>query len=191
METTGFRSTANLKVITMPPTMKLIRALMSVSAVMFLVGCGSPASNVSGSTPTPVDVAAAKQAAMGLFVADPSLSGHWVACSNSNNWAACSLSATVRARLATLTSTGYFADAPPGKCGEEYISGTQNGLSQAPTASSAVPESNGSVSVIIQRGPSSPNLTAVMTDQNGTWLATDLASGTGSSASIFSAQPSC
>jgi hypothetical protein len=177
----------------MPPAMKFVRVLLSVAAVMFLAGCGtSPAPTVSGSTPTPVDVAAAKQAAMGLFVADPSATAHWIACSNSNNWAACPLSVTVKARLAELTSSGYFGDTPPGKCGEEYISGTQNGLSQAPTALSAVAESNGSVTVVIHRGPSSPpSLTAVMTDQNGTWLATDLASGTGASASIFSAQPSC
>jgi hypothetical protein len=30
-----------------------------------------------------------------------------------------------------------------------------------------------------------------MTLQNGVWLATDLASGTGPSASIFSAKPNC
>ena len=177
----------------MPPTVKLIRTLMSVAAVMFVVGCGSsPAPSASSSTPTPVDVSAAKQAAMGLFVADPSTAGHWIACSNSDNWAACPLSGTVKARLAALTSSGYFGDTPPGKCGEEYITGTQNGLSQAPAVLSAVAQSNGSVTVVIQRAPSSPpNLTAVMTDQSGTWLATDLASGTGSSASIFSAQPSC
>jgi len=94
--------------------------------------------------------------------------------------------------LASLTSRGYFADVPPGKCGEEYISGTQNGLNQAPTVLSTLAESNGSVTVVIQRGPSSPpNLTAVMTDQNGTWLAADLASGMGASASIFSVQPNC
>jgi hypothetical protein len=177
----------------MRPSISILRDLASVLAVIAFVGCGStPASSASSTTPTPVDVAAAKQAAMGLFVADPSSAGHWVACSNSNNWAACPLSVTVKGRLATLTSSGYFGDTPPAKCGKEYITGTQNGLSQAPTASSAVAQSNGSVAVIIQRGTSSPpELTAVMTEQNGTWLATDLASGTGASASIFSPQPSC
>jgi hypothetical protein len=93
--------------------------------------------------------------------------------------------------LASLTSRGYFADVPPGKCGEEYISGTQNGLNQAPTVLSALAESNGSVTVVIQRASGQPSLTAVMTEQNSRWLASDLASGSGPSASIFSAQPNC
>jgi hypothetical protein len=143
------------------------------------------------STPTPVDVAGAEQAALGLFVADPALSGHWVACSNSDNWAACPLSAAVKARLADLISRLYFSSGPSGHCGEEYISGTQNGFNNAPKVLSAVAGSNGSVTVVIERGPSQPNLTAVMTIENGMWLASDLASGTGPSASIFSAMPNC
>jgi len=35
------------------------------------------------------------------------------------------------------------------------------------------------------------NFTATMVDGNGAWLATDLASGTGPSASIFSSRPNC
>jgi hypothetical protein len=175
------------------PLAKFFRALLPAVALVAFVGCGSPTTTSSASNPAPgsAGVAGARQAALGLFVKDGP-PGHWNGCSNSDNWAACPLSATVKARLASLTSSGYFADVPPGRCGEEYISGTQNGLNQAPTALSAVAQSNGSVTVVIQRGPSSPpNLTAVMTDQDGTWLATDLASGTGPSASIFSAQPSC
>jgi len=65
----------------------------------------------------------------------------------------------------------------------------------APVVVSAVPSADGSVSVVIQRqggrGVVLPNLTAVMTDENGTWLATDLASGAGPGASIFSASPNC
>jgi hypothetical protein len=142
-------------------------------------------------TPQPVDVAAAQQAALGLFVADPSTSGHWYPCSIADNWAACPLTPTVKARLADLTRSGHFSDGPGG-CGEEYVSGTQNGLWKAPKALSAVAGANGSVTVVIQRGPSPPpNLTAVMTIENGTWLASDLASGTGSAASIFSASPTC
>jgi hypothetical protein len=65
----------------------------------------------------------------------------------------------------------------------------------APVVVSAIPKTDGSVTVVIHRaglgGAVSPNLTAVMTDENGTWLATDLASGTGPDASIFSASPNC
>jgi hypothetical protein len=50
---------------------------------------------------------------------------------------------------------------------------------------------NGGVTVVIQRTPGRSNLTAVMTETSGTWLASDLASGTGPSASIFSAKPNC
>jgi hypothetical protein len=149
-----------------------------------------PASETAAA-PIPVDVAGAQRAAQALFVEDPSLPGHWGACSSTDNWVACPLSATVKARLAALESSFYFSDASPGSCGEEYISGTQNGLNNAPHVLSAVAEGNGSVTVVIQRGPSSPYLTAVMTMQNGTWLASDLASGTGPAASIFSAKPNC
>jgi len=169
--------------------------------LMTTAACGSTRATTTGHatgaaasttpTPQPVDVAAAQQAALGLFVADPSTPGHWYPCSNADNWAACPLTPTVKARLADFTRSGYFSDGPGG-CGEEYVSGTQNGLWNAPKALSAVAGANGSVTVVIQRGPSPPpNLTAVMTIENGTWLASDLASGTGSAASIFSASPTC
>jgi hypothetical protein len=174
------------------PLAPFLRALVPAVAVLALIGCGSPPTPSSASDPAPssAGVAGARQAALGLFVKDGP-PGHWNACSNSDNWAACPLSATVKARLASLTSGGYFADVPPGKCGEEYISGTQNGLNEAPTVSSALAESNGSVTVVIQRASGQPSLTAVMTEQNSKWLASDLASGSGPSASIFSAQPNC
>jgi len=40
METNGVRPTAKLRVIRMLPTMKLIRSLLSVGAVVEVVGCG-------------------------------------------------------------------------------------------------------------------------------------------------------
>ena len=96
------------------------------------------------------------------------------------------------ARLNQLSSIGYFGDAPPsGVCGEDYITGTQNGLFVAPQVLSAIANANGSVTVVIRRGPPPPDFTVTMTLENGTWLATDLASGTGPSASIFSAKPNC
>ena len=168
-----------------------LRVLLAVAAVAVLVGCGATTGTTSASSPTP-DIASAKQAALGLFVADPSTTNHWIACSNVDNWAACPLSTTVKARLADLTSKGYFGDV--GGCGEEYISGTQNGFNNAPQALSAVAGADGGVTVVIQRStanPRSPNLTSVMTLEGGKWLASDLASGTGANASIFAAKPNC
>lgn len=171
-----------------------LRVLLSVTAVAVLVGCGAPTgpTSVSSPTPSPADVASAKQAALGLFMADPSTTNRWIACSNADTWAACPLAPTVKARLADLTSKGYFGDV--GGCGEEYISGTQNGFNNPPQVLSAIGGDSGAVSVVIQRStanPSSPNLTAVMGLDGGKWLASDLASGTGANASIFSAKPNC
>jgi hypothetical protein len=100
------------------------------------------------------------------------------------------LSRPVNTRLATLRSSGYFSDRV---CGVDYITGTQNGLPAAPKVVSTQGNANGSVTVVIQRSatPPPPNLTVVMTDQNGVWRASDLATGAGLSASIFSAKPNC
>ena len=171
-----------------------LRVLLSVTAVAVLVACGATTGTTGASSPTPspADVASAKQAALGLFVADPSTTNHWIACSNADSWAACPLAPTVKARLADLTSKGYFGDV--GGCGEEYISGTQNGFNNPPQVLSAIVGDNGAVTVVIQRStanPPSPNFTAVMTLVSGKWLASDLASGTGANASIFSAKPNC
>jgi hypothetical protein len=96
------------------------------------------------------------------------------------------------ARLDQLSSAGYFGDAPPsGVCGEDYITGTQNGLFVAPQVLSANANPNGTVTVVIRRGSPPPDFTVTMGFANGTWLATDLASGTGPSASVFSAKPNC
>jgi hypothetical protein len=192
METTGSRPTADLKVIAMPSTMKFFRALISVAAVLALVGCGAATAtpNASTSSPIPVDAADAQRAALTLFVVlEPGK--WWGPCSTANNYAACPLSTTVKTRIAELNSTNYFYTGPGGQCGGDFISNSTNGLFKAPVVLSAVTESNGSVTVVIQRVTALPNLTATMTMENGKWLATDLASGTGSSASIFSAKPNC
>jgi hypothetical protein len=108
------------------------------------------------------------------------------------NFAACPFAPALIARLNSLSSTGYFGDVPPaGVCAEDYITGSQNGLFVAPQILSATGETNGTVTVVIERGSSPRDLTATMTLENGVWLATDLASGTGPSASIFSAKPDC
>ena len=171
--------------------MKLVALLYSAATLVIIAGCGgSPATTAHASpTPTPSDVAGAERSALGLFLVDPTVPGHWLGCSNSDDWAACPLAGPVKDRLAALTSSGFFGDA--GACAEEYMSGAQNGLTIAPKVLSAVTESDGSVTVVIKRGPSLPNLTAVMSLEGDAWLASDLASGTGPSASIFSAKPNC
>ncbi len=178
----------------MDHTPSFLGALLSAAAAVTLAGCGASIAGTTASTATPTptptpNVTAAEQAALRLFVADPSLSGRWNPCSNSDNWAACPMSAAVKARLADLISKGYFSDT--GACGEDYITGTQNGLNSAPTVLSGVAGGDGSVTVVIQRGPGGPNLTAVMAQQQGTWLASNLASGSGPAASLFSAKPNC
>jgi hypothetical protein len=158
----------------------------------------SPAPTPPPATAPPapaVDVAAAQQSALALFVRipkvlnDPQAGYVW----SGGPASATHMSAPVKARLALLGTQGYFSDA--GKCGEDYISHTQNGLYTAPAVVSTVTAAEGSVTVVIHReGLGStvlPDLTAVMTDVNGTWLATDLASGMGPDASIFSATPNC
>ncbi len=54
-----------------------------------------------------------------------------------------------------MTSVGFGVDATG--CGEDYITGTQNGLMIAPQVLSAIADSNGDVTVVIQRGPPPPN----------------------------------
>jgi hypothetical protein len=180
----------------------VLAAVLLAMAAATLAACGAGIAATSGSGASPIattpsstpstpaaDVTDAEQAALQLFVADPSVAGHWNPCSNSDNWAACPLSGAVKARLADLTSQGYFGDM--GGCAEEYISGTQNGLDSAPTVLSGVAGGDGSVTVVIRRGPAQPHLTAVMTKDTGTWLAAELASGSGPAASVFSTKPNC
>jgi hypothetical protein len=188
--------------------MKFIGALLPLAALVALVGCGGtmaqtnvsspvPTSATPSATPVPAstpDMAAARTAALAIFFALPGQAPEvWVPCTtggNANNFAACPFTAAIKARLNYLSSTGFGSDVPPG-CGEDYITGTQNGLNTAPQILSAVADANGSVIVIIQRGPQPPNFTVTMTLENGLWLASDLASGTGPTASVFSAKPNC
>ena len=117
----------------------------------------------------------------------------WGGCTQlATNFAACPFAPALIARLNDLSSTGYFGDAPPaGVCAEDYLTATQNGLFAAPQILSATANADGTVVVVIDRGSPQPNLSATMTQEMGAWLATDLASGTGTSASIFSAKPNC
>lgn len=170
--------------------------LISAAAVVALAGCGAATATNSVSSPTPIptpDVAAAQTAALTIFYPLPGqVPEVWTPCSaRASDFAECPFSAKVKGRLVELGSSGYFGDAPPGMCGEDYITGTQNGLFTAPQVLSAVAGATGSVTVVIQRGLPPPNFTVTMTNENGTWLASDLASGTGDSASIFSAKPNC
>jgi hypothetical protein len=170
--------------------MKKVGPLASMMAMVIIAGCGgSPPVAAASPTPTPADVAGAERSALGLFLIDPTAPNHWVACSNADTWDACPLTGPVKDRLSALTTSGFFGDA--GGCAEEYISGTQNGLSSPPKVVSAQLEADGSVSVVIKRDGSGPNLTAVMSPEGNAWVASDLASGTGPAASIFSSKPNC
>jgi hypothetical protein len=163
-----------------------------------VTGAAAPVSTTPSSAPSPhpVDVAAAKKSALALFVKfplvlnDPQAGYGWSGGPSS----ASHMSAQVNTRSGVLQRAGFFSDAAGG-CGIDYLSHTQNGLFVAPVVVSAIPSADGSVTVVIQRqggrGVVLPNLTAVMTDENGTWLAADLASGAGPGASIFSASPNC
>ena len=167
----------------MPSTMKLIRLVLSAAAVVVLFGCGAAPTTATTSVP---DLPAARATALTLFVAGPA--GHWGSCAGAA--VACPLTASVQARLDALRSQLYFSDG--GGCGEDYITATQNGFNNAPQVLSADAATNGSVTVVMQRDlGGKPNLSAVMTETNGKWLASDLASGTGPSASIFSVKPNC
>jgi hypothetical protein len=100
------------------------------------------------------------------------------------------LSGDVVARMAALHSSGYFSDRV---CAGDYFTGSQNLLDAAPTVVSANGDASGTVTVVIRRPvtPARPDLTLVMTHRNGVWVATELASGSGPSASIFAAKPNC
>lgn len=174
--------------------MRFFGALLTLAALVAVAGCGAtPAATSATPTPAPTpDVVAARTAASTIIRPLPGTPGVWVACSQlAGGFAACPFAPVLSTRLEYLSSIGYFADAPPGVCGEDYITGTQNGLFVAPQVLSAVADANGRVAVVIQRGPPPLNLTATMTFENGLWLASDLASGTGPAASIFSAKPDC
>ena len=173
---------------------------LSALAVIGVAACGStsvastpsPTPTTAVASPTP-DVAAAGTVALTIFFALPGQNPEvWVPCSSQGaNFSKCPFAASVTTRLMDLGAAGYFGDAPPGKCGEDYITGTQNGLFTEPTAVSAIANADGSVTVVIRRGPPPPDFTIKMKYDGSAWLATDLASGTGPSASVFSATPNC
>jgi hypothetical protein len=185
--------------------MKVLGVLFSLLGVMALVGCGAttattsvssatPSSPTLSATPSPSpDITGARVAALTIIAPLPNTTGVWGGCPQlASNFAACPFAPELIARLNYLSSTGYFASAgPTGVCGEDYITGTQNGLFVAPQALSVTANANGSVTVVIRRGPPPPDFTITMTPENSTWLATDLASGTGPSSSIFSTKPNC
>lgn len=172
-----------------------LTALLVAAAAVALAGCGATTTSASSNTtpaPTPTpDVAAARTAALTIYFALPGQTPEvWLPCSSrASNFADCPFSAAVIAGLNHLTTSGFGSDATG--CGEDYITGTQNGLSRAPQVLSAVADANGRVIVVIQRGPPPPNFTVTMTRENGRWVASDLASGTGPAASMFSARPNC
>jgi hypothetical protein len=138
------------------------------------------------------DVTAAVQSALGLYEKvprnpnDPAAGDVWFSVDDFTGH----LSPDVIARLDALHRSGYFSDRV---CAAEYFTGTQNGLDNAPTIVSAHGDAGGTVTVVIRRPvtPVRPDLMLVMTRRNGVWLATELATGGGPSASIFAAKPNC
>jgi hypothetical protein len=166
-------------------------AFVLAAATVALASCGGTTTAAPASPTATPDVAAASTAALTIFYAAPGQTpGVWLPCSaRGSNFSDCPFSAAVVAGLNHLTSIGFGGDVTG--CGEDYIAGTQNGLNRAPQVLSAVPDANGNVTVVIQRGPPPPDFTVTMTRDNGRWVASDLASGTGASASMFSAKPNC
>ena len=177
-----------------------VGALLAVMTLVALSGCGSTSSamTVSASpsispaaSPTP-DLAGASTAAAKIIVPIPGATGVWGGCAQvASDFSACPFAPALIARLKDLSSSGYFGDAPPGACGEDYLTASQNGLFVAPQILSTTAQPDGTVAVIIDRGSPQPKFTVTMSLENGLWLATDLASGAGPSASIFSAKPNC
>lgn len=147
-------------------------------------------SATSTASSTGADVTGAVSSALGLYEKvprnpqDPAAGYVWRPVSET----AGHLSPEVRARLDTLRSSGYFG---AGGCAEDYLTGTQNGLSAAPSSVSAHGNSDGTVTVLLRRPatPRPPDLTVVLAHRNGHWLATDLTSGDGPS--IFAGKPHC
>jgi hypothetical protein len=173
-----------------------------VAAVVAVAGCGSaaggpaavestPDSSPSAATLSASDIAGAQLSALALFIklplnaGDPSAGYVWTSGPASMDH----LSSEVKARLAALASTGYFSDG--GGCGEDYLTGTQNGLFTEPSVVSSVGGADRRVAVEIKRGAMVPDLTALMANQGRAWVAVDLQSGSGPSASIFSTKPNC
>ena len=190
-----WRSPAMTRTDRLDHTPGFLTALLVAASAVVLAGCGAittAASSSATATATPApDVAAARTAALTIFFAVPGQTPEvWGPCSErASNFADCPFSAAVVDGLNHLTTSGFGSDATG--CGEDYITATQNGFFTAPQVLSAVAEADGDVTVVIQRGPKAPIFTVTMTSEEGKWLATDLASGTGPNASLFSAKPNC
>ena len=182
-------------------------SVLLLGSVLALTGCGgsvssgsstastpsaSPTTSSAQPTPAPsVNVAAAVAAALHLYsrspnnLNDPSAGYIW-----SSSTLQMPVSTELRDRLVWLNNHDYFDDR---HCGEDYIDGNQVGLTRAPTAISATANSDGTVTVVIRGYLNNDyrDLTVVMSQIHGTWLATDLRRGTGTNASIFSTHPNC
>jgi len=154
----------------------------------------TPSPTPSQSATATVDVTGATRSALTLFVKTPNdlnnPAAGYVWSGVAWTKAGGPLAPAVKARLAYLNRVNYFDDR---HCGESYLDGTQFGLLTQPKVVSATPNADGTVTVVIARKvtPPPPQLTVVMTYKGGSWWVTDLASGTGSSASIFAAKPNC
>lgn len=178
-------STATSQVSTPEPT---ATSPSAAPAVATTTGTASATTSSASSS----DVADATRSALGLFekvprnAQDPSAGYVWFSVATPG----APLSPAVVARMDTLRNSGYFGAMV---CGVDYLTGTQNGLSAAPAVVSARRDPGGTVTVVIRRPatPAPPDLTVVMTHTSGVWLAADLASGSGPSASIFAAKPHC
>jgi len=158
--------------------MKIFRVLFSSLGAMALVSCGAPMAATSVSSPGRPQLLPARR--QRLLRPDRWLmrAPQHSPCSSHRRqeigflvpprrrpqtapkmFGDCPFSAAVRARLADLASRNYFYSGPGGHCGGDYIIGSVNGLSAVPEVLSAVGNSNGTVTVVIQRVPSVPNLT--------------------------------
>ena len=169
------------------PVSAAVKATPTETAAQVVVSPGQAATSRPAA-----DVSGAEKSALALFVrlrlnaSDPSQGYVWTSGPASRTH----LSLAVKARLAELSAQAYFSDGPGG-CGEDYITATQNGLFTAPSVLSGTENSDGSVTVVMKRPGGPTNLTAVMTKYDHEWLASDLQSGSGPAASIFSAKPNC
>jgi len=155
----------------------------------------TPTPTVPPSPTATVDVSRAAYTALQLWerfpldLNHPSAGYVW----SGRSWPATPMSYGLHARLTQLQNGWFFTDGPKGHCGEDYIDGGQNGLMAAPTVLSVRANADGTVTVVVRRIPkdASRDLTVVMTKVGGRWYATDLQSGTGPNASIYSKVPNC
>src|SRR5438067_2598507 len=119
-----------------------VSALLVAAAGGTLAACAATTTSATSSVaPTPTatpDVAAARTAALTIFFAVPGQTPEvWLPCSaRATNFADCPFSTAVKDGLNRMTSVGFGGDATG--CGEDDITGTQNGLMKAPQVLSAM-----------------------------------------------------